>query len=114
MVDGLQLFRLFTGTKLFDLPGTPLQHELLQRLRTQTPTISSDEPVLCEIWANDTETQYHLMNYADKPQKVALNFDKFTTGEVISPDYDMRQTIAGLNAEIQLNVYSIVIVKDRT
>jgi hypothetical protein len=40
MVDGLRLFRLFTGTKLFDLPATPLQHELLQRLRIQTPKIT--------------------------------------------------------------------------
>jgi hypothetical protein len=111
-VDGLRLFRLFTGTTLFNLPGGTLQKTLLQRIQTNAPKISATEPVLCEVWSNDRETQIHLMNYADKPQTVTLYFDKLINGEVISPDFDTVQLIDGHDIQIQLNVYSILIVKE--
>ena len=113
IIDALRLFKLFTGTALFDLPSSELQTTLLDAVTTDLPKITSNAPVLYEVWAIDGETQYHLMNYANAPQDVTIDFGKPVRVELISPDIDQKPVMEGSQLRIQLNVYCVLIAKEQ-
>ena len=111
-IDNLKLFRLFTGTKLFNIPPIELQNRLLERVLSNLPRISSDQPVLVEMWRKGESLQLHLVNYADNPQLVQVSFDHPVKGEIISPDSDQLVNVSGADIMLELNVYSILIIKE--
>ncbi|NSW51398.1 MAG: hypothetical protein HPY85_02700 [Anaerolineae bacterium] len=74
VIDGLRLFRLFTGTPYFNLPAPDQQHALLAQITTSSPIVSSSQPMLIESWQSGDELQVHLVNYSQEPQEVTVDF----------------------------------------
>ncbi|MEE4195273.1 MAG: hypothetical protein V2J07_08760 [Anaerolineae bacterium] len=112
LIDHLRLFKLFTGTALFDLPPASLQTILLSTVISDLPRVSSSQPVLMEVWQKENVTQVHLVNYAENPQQVSVEFAEPVEVEVFSPDIDRVETMRRKKITIQLNVYSILVMKE--
>ena len=112
IVDGLRLFKLFTGTALFDLPEAGLQKALLDQLTSRSPCLSADAPVLVEGWQQGEIRQYHLVNYADRPQSLKLDFPAPVKATLVSPDVDSERVLESKTLEFELNVYTIILVKE--
>jgi hypothetical protein len=111
VIDGLRLFTLFTGTNLFDLPSEALQTTLLAQVPPQKVKVVAQEPVLLEIWETETDTQYHLVNYAPCSQQIEVIFSEAVKGSVTSPDTEVVKEFNGSRLSIALDVYVIVKVK---
>ena len=102
---------LVIQTNMFTLPAGPVMETLLKALPGDlTPTVSAADPVLIETWQKGRETQVHLMNYANQPQKVTVHFSESVNARVISPDSDEIIELEGKNISLYLDIYSILLL----
>ncbi len=109
--DRFGITSLYMASPLFNLPENEKQKTLLAGLpELQQPCVNSETPVLVEYWQRRDEYQLHLVNYADKPAKVTLDFGETIYGKILSPDYDEME-FKGNHIEIEFDVYSILIWK---
>lgn len=112
LIDGLRLFKLFTGTKLFNLPPYELQKSLRDQTKTKLPKVVCDGTVLIEFWKKDDEIQIHLMNYTNELQRVTIEFGKEVQMEILSPDDEMVHDLKAEGLSFDLDVYTILKMKE--
>lgn len=111
LMDRLNMASLVIQTNMFTLPASPVMETLLKALPDDlTPTVSAADPVLIETWQKGRETQVHLMNYANQPQKVTVHFSESVNARVISPDSDEIIELKGKNISLYLDIYSILLL----
>jgi hypothetical protein len=110
-LDGLNAAKLMTQTTLFNLPEQNACETLLAALPGAiTPRVVADQPVLIELWAQGGTRQVHLANYADEPQSVRVEFAAPVHAEVLSPDSENTQTLEGQTLQLDLDIYSILLL----
>ena len=111
LMDRFNMASLVIQTNMFNLPEEDTMQALLKSLpEGLTPTVSAEEPVLIETWQQGQQTQVHLMNYANEPQKVTLQFDRPVSARVISPDNAEAFQLEGESLTFYLDIYSILLL----
>ncbi len=106
------MVKLITQTTLFILPSADARGALLAALPADLyPRVTADEPVLIEAWKKDQTLQVHLVNYADKPQKVTIQFAAPVRVDSLSPDSEERLTLEGQTVSLELDIYTILFAK---
>ncbi len=99
----------FLRSAYFRLPPPSAQQSVLNALDGLIdPRITSEAPVLVELWRKGEEQQLHLVNYASHPQQVTVSFERPIRGQVISPDDGRDEPVDGQSLVIPLDVYTIV------
>lgn len=112
LMDMMNLAKIITQTKLFNLPERNVCRSLLDILpKNITPRVKADEPVLIEIWQKEDQRQVHLLNYADKPQLVEVRFDTPVSAMIISPDNPTTLTRQGKIITFNLDIYSVLLLE---
>ena len=111
LMDRLNMASLVIQTNMFTLPPAESMDALVMSLPDGTlPTATAKEPVLIETWQKGRQTQVHLMNYADQPQKVNIHFNESVTARVLSPDTDEVFQLEGETLTLYLDIYSILLL----
>ena len=112
LMDKMNMVKLITQTTLFNLPSAEARETLLAALPdTLYPRVTADEPVLIETWKKGRETQIHLVNYANQPQKVTVQFAAPVKVECLSPDTEEKRTLEGQTVSLDLDIYTILLTK---
>jgi hypothetical protein len=112
LMDKMNMTSLVLQTSLFNLPEATLQETLLNALPGElSPRVTSEQPVLIEVWQKEKERQIHLMNYADRPQTVQVHFDAPVEAVVISPDREDQKAPKGQTLSLHLDIYSVLHLK---
>lgn len=110
-MDGLNMAKLMTQTTLFNLPEQGACDALLAALpEAITPRVVADQPVLIDLWEQGGTRQVHLANYADEPQLVTIEFAAPVKAQVLSPDSEAALTLKGQTLELDLDIYSILLL----
>jgi hypothetical protein len=107
--DRLGLAHFFLQSPYFRLPPAAQQRAVLDALgELPAPAVTSQAPVLVEVWRQGERQQIHLVNYAPQPQQVRVMLGERAAGEVISPDgpgFDFESA----SVELTLDVYAVAI-----
>ena len=106
------MVKLITQTTLFNLPSVNARETLLAAIPDDIyPRVTAKEPVLIEAWKKGKTLQVHLVNYADKPQRVTVQFAEPVRIESLSPDSEDKLTLEGQTVSLELDIYTILLVK---
>ena len=112
LMDALNLSRYIIQTSLFNLPSSSAAVNLTAALPSGIyPRVRSQHPVLIECWQKDLHQQVHLMNYADRPQEITVQFDSKVTARMVSPDQQTPMILEGNALTFILDVYAILILE---
>ena len=112
VMDALNLSHFVLKTSLFDLPSQSSIKNLIAALPTDIyPRVRALQPVLIECWQKDQHQQIHLMNYADHPQEISVQFDSTVTARMLSPDQQAPMILKGNTLTFILDVYAILILE---
>lgn len=109
LTDKLGITQWFLGSPHFKIPSDKKQASILGVLpKGLNPRVSwTDSPVLIEVWQHKDESQIHLVNYGNNNQKVTVKFEKFASGQIISPG-ETTADFEGEQIEFELGVYSVI------
>ncbi|MBG0771391.1 MAG: hypothetical protein H0S82_06755, partial [Anaerolineaceae bacterium] len=111
LMDRLNMASLVIQTNMFTLPPAETMEALVHSLPDGIfPKASAADPVLIEVWHKGRDTQVHLMNYANQPQKVTIRFDEPVSARVLSPDTDEVLELKGETLTLYLDIYSILLL----
>jgi hypothetical protein len=111
-IEGVGLHRLITQTPLFYLPQAGARDTLVEALgsRPLFPQVKAEMPVMIETWQQENELQVHLVNYALTPQTVQVFFNSQVSARAISPDFDGQRSVEGRTLNVEVDVYTILLV----
>jgi hypothetical protein len=111
LFDRAGMVHFFLQSPYFRLPLDGARQTLLDALGGGPwPRLEAGAPVLVEWWAQRGTQQVHLVNYADPPQLVRLDFGRTVSGRVLSPDCDETE-VHGESLAFTLDVYAIVLLE---
>lgn len=114
VVDRLGLVHFFAQSAYFRVPSSAQRQALLAALGPcPHPIVAADAPVLVELWQAANTYQLHLVNYADQPQSIRVEFGHAVEGKVISPD-GVSQALRGDQVALDLDVYAVVAYRAAT
>lgn len=110
-IDRIGLVHFFLQSPYFQLPPEHVQEKLIAAIGPVFPRVFSKHPVLIETWRRNMEEQIHLVNYAEAPQEVTVEFGSIRRGHVISPD-GPGFSFEGSKLTFRLDIYSILVLKE--
>jgi hypothetical protein len=109
LLDRLGMVHFFLQSPYFILPPQEMRQALLAALGDASRhQVQSEAPLLVEIGQQGERFQLHLVNYADRPQRVTIAFGKPVSGEILSPD-GKEAAFEGSQVELVLDVYALLL-----
>ena len=111
LLDRAGLAHFFLQSPYYRLPSDNVRQMLLDALGAGPwPRLDAQAPVLLEWWAQGDTHQVHLVNYADSPQPVRLDFGRMVSGRVLSPDSE-GMDLHGESLALTLDVYAVILLE---
>lgn len=111
LADSLGLPRyLLAQEHMYALPPESLRRELLDTIGTWQPHVEAEQPLLFTMWREPSgESQYHLVNYSDQPQRITLHLPRLVKAQVYTPESTMVPTpVAGTSFQFELKVAKVI------
>lgn len=109
-IDRIGLAHFFLQSPYFRLPSEHLRKELIAAIGPVFPHVIAKHPVLIETWHRGMKEQIHLVNYAEVPQEITVEFGSTRRGRVLSPD-GPGFSFEGCRLTLRLEIYSILILE---
>jgi hypothetical protein len=114
LLDAVGIMRLFTGNPFFALPKEPAITALLSALPEKIQLrVEAEAPVLLELWKQGNTMQVHLVNYATEAQRVVVHFPQPVRARLLSPERIGEPVLSGQTLKLNLDVYAILVVKEK-
>jgi hypothetical protein len=114
VVDRAGLPKIIMQSPLYYVPERRARKALLDALPSDiSPQLKAASPALIEVWRAQETRQVHLVNYAQHPQRVQIQFQSAIRGRVLSPDNTdaaQAETYEGALIDVPLDVYKILLV----
>lgn len=97
------------------IPSVDLQRELVEAVGCDFgPRAEADGPVLLTMWRGPHGgEQWHLVNYADAPQRVTLHAPQFVSGWVIAPEEREAVKVFGNELMVTVDVYKVLRLQEK-
>ena len=96
----------------FGLPSRAAHRALLDALgEVGGLRVTAEAPAFIDVWERADQTQVHVVNYADVPQTVTVDFGEVLQGTMISPGWEGERRFEGSFVQIMLDLYAIFLIE---
>jgi hypothetical protein len=111
LMDRLGLPKLITQSPFYYLPAQEALEQLICALPPGiSPHLTTEAPILIDVWGDEDSCQVHLVNYGPDPQTVQVHFNSPISGFTISPDVGDSEYFEGNHIEVGLDIYKVLTI----